>query len=536
MKRNKMKWLSWFVAIMMVAAFLAGCSKNASEKNASESPTGSQANASTATASGSAEGDKKPDTSKKVELVWYLLGDAAPDQDQVMAEVNKMLEKDLNTTIKLNFTTWTDWNTKYNLLLSAGEKIDMIFASTWADYYKLASQGAFKPLGDLLPTYAPVTWNSVPKQDWDEASVKGKIYAVPATYPEYTPVGLVYRDDWRQELNLPEIKDLDSIEAYLDGIKKSKKITPINGAATYFVNMLFSFYNDYQQFGGGENGVVVASSYDKPRDIIAYPFTPEFESWVKRMKTWADKGFWNSDTLSSQTDAYDSIKVGTGAATSVNAPQAGGDMVDMEKNHPDIKLGFFPYTRFHNYAMPTLSINNGMAIPIAAENAERSLMVLDKIRNDPKYYDLLSYGIEGKDYSVAADGKNIVSPPADLKDTKDFKGYGIASWGYRVESMERVKRAGGWAGFDALLQEFKAESKPNIFAPIMMDYDPVKSQLAAVNSVVQQYGLPLMMGLVPDVDKALANYRKKLEAAGVNDVLAYVKQQANAYYDEKGIK
>ena len=113
----------------------------------------------------------------------------------------------------------------------------------------------------------------------------------------------------------------------------------------------------------------------------------------------------------------------------------------MEKNKSDIKLGYFPFTRIHNYAMPTLSVNNAMAIPKNAANPERSLMVLDKLRNDPKYYDLLNYGIEGKDYSIGPDGKHIVTPPANLKDTKNFAPYSIASWGFRVESMERVKQA-----------------------------------------------------------------------------------------------
>lgn len=530
MKRNKMKLFSWVVALIMVASFLAGCSKSASEPQ-----TSSQTNSSTPSASQSAEGKTEPDTSKKVELVWYLLGDAHKDQEKIVAEWNKMLEKDLNATVKLNFTTWTDWTTKYNLLLASGEKIDMIFASTWADYYKFANQGAFLPLNDLLATYAPETWSKVSKQDWEEATVKGNIFAVPATYPEYTPDGLVYREDWRTELGLQEIKDLDSIEAYLDGVKKAKKVTPINGKAYNEVFTLFKAYQDFQQIGG-DSGVIAASSYEKPRDIIAYPFTPEFEAWAKRMKTWADKGFWNSDTLSSQNEAGDAIKVETGAVYWRNAPGAGGYIVDVEKNNPEIKLGYFPFTRFHNYAMPNLSVNNAMAIPKNAANPERSLMVLDKLRNDPKYYDLLNYGIEGQQYSIAEDGKHIVTPPANLKDTKDFVPYGIASWGFRIESMERVKQAGGWSGFDALLNEFKSENKPNIFAPVLMDYAPVKSQQAAVNAVIQQYGMPLMMGLVPDVDKAIATYRKQLEAAGVNDVLEYVKQQAYAYFDEKGIQ
>ncbi|MBB6673552.1 extracellular solute-binding protein [Cohnella nanjingensis] len=527
---------SLLLSLTLLGTVLAACGGNSDNNgNSQASPSGSPS--SSGSASPSAGGDAaKPDTSKKVELVWYLLGDASSESAKVNAEFNKLLEKDLNTTVKFNFTTWNDWQTKYNLLLASGEKIDMLFASTWADYYKFANQGAFLPLDDLLPKYAPETWNKVPQQDWTEATVKGKIYAVPATYPEYTPDGLVYREDWRQELNLPEIKDLDTLEAYLDGVKKAKPdVTPINGKAWNEAYTLFKSYSGYEQIGG-DSGVVVAKSYDAPRDIVAYPFTDEFEAWVKRMKTWADKGFWTSDSLASQKEAGDAIKVGTGAVYWRNAPGAGGYITDMEKNKPDIKMGYFPFTRFHNYAMPTLSVNNAMAIPKSAPNPERTLMVLDKLRNDPKYYDLLTYGIEGTHYSIADDGKSIVKPPKGMEGKKDFKGYDIASWGWRIESMSREKQAAGWTGFDALLAEFKAESKPNIFSPVLLDYAPVKSQQAAVNQVFEQYGKPLMMGLVKDPDKSLATFRDQLKKAGVDKIVDYIKTEASKYYDEKGIQ
>jgi putative aldouronate transport system substrate-binding protein len=519
------------VSTAVMASMLAACGSNNSNNTNAGSNTGTEASADT----GSNKADAKaPDTSKKVELVWYLLGDPAKDQAKVTAELNKMLEKDLNTTIKLNFTTWTDWQTKYNLLLASGEKVDMLFASSWADFYKFANQGAFMPLNDLLPTYAPTTWSSVSEQDWKEATVNDKIYAVPATYPEYTPDGLVYREDWREELGLPEIKDLASIEAYLEGVKKSKNITPINGKAYNEIFTMFKSYEGFQQIGG-DSGVIVSKSYDTPRDIVAYPFTPEFEEWAKTMKTWAQKGFWKSDTLSDQKEAGDAIKTGQGAAYWRNAPGAGGFITGLQSSNPEITMGYFPFSRFKNLTMPTLSVNNAMAIPKSAPNAERSLMVLDKLRNDPKYYDLINYGLEGTHYSMDADGKHIVTPPAGVA-AKGFIGYDIATWGMRVESMERKKQAGGWEGFDALLEEFKSQSKPNIFAQVIMDYNPVKSQQAAVNSVIQQYGMPLMMGLVPDVDKAIATYRKQLEAAGVNEVLKYVQEQANASFDAQGIK
>lgn len=532
MKRKIKTMGTLLVSTAIMASMLAACgSGNNSNTN---SNTGTNAEASANTGSNNKADAKTPDTSKKVELTWYLLGDPAKDQAKVTAELNKMLQQDLNTTIKLNFTTWTDWQTKYNLLLASGEKIDMIFASSWADFYKFANQGAFMPLNDLLPTYAPATWSSISEQDWKEATVNDKIYAVPATYPEYTPDGIVYRDDWRQELGLPEITDVNSIEAYLDGVKKSKGVTPINGKAYNEVFTMFKAFQGYQQIGG-DSGVIVSKSYDTPRDIVAYPFTPEFEEWVKKMKTWAEKGFWKSDTLSDQKEAGDAIKTGQGAVYWRNAPGAGGFITGLQSSNPDIKMNYFPFSRFHGLTTPTLSVNNAMAIPKSAPNAERSLMVLDKLRNDPKYYDLFNYGIEGTHYSMDADGKHIVTPPAGLE-AKGFVGYDIATWGVRVESMERKKQAGGWEGFDALLEEFKSQSKPNIFAQVIMDYAPVKSQQAAVNSVIQQYGMPLMMGLVPDVDKAIATYRKQLEAAGVNDVLKYVQEQANKTFDAQGIK
>ncbi|WP_240344249.1 DUF3502 domain-containing protein [Paenibacillus sp. SYP-B3998] len=45
-----------------------------------------------------------------------------------------------------------------------------------------------------------------------------------------------------------------------------------------------------------------------------------------------------------------------------------------------------------------------------------------------------------------------------------------------------------------------------------------------------------MMGLVPNVDQAIKTYQEKLKAAGTDKVLDYVKKQAAAYFDEKGIK
>ncbi|CAH1055503.1 extracellular solute-binding protein [Paenibacillus pseudetheri] len=527
MGKIKKRW-TLLVSISMLASLLAGCggsNNGAAEKN---NPATSGGNASPS----ASEATSSKEPLKKVKLTWYLVGDTHKDMDKVLAEWNKMLEKDLNTTVDLKFTTWNDWQTKYNLLLTSGEKIDMIFASSWADFYKLSKQGAFLDLTNLLPEYAPETWGNVPKDDWGSVTVGGGIYAVPNTVPEYTPAGYVYREDWRKELGLPEFTDLNSIEAYMDAVKTKKHVTPINGLVYDNVKFLSQYWNDFQMIGGSE--VIAATSYDTPRDIQIVPFTDKYEAWVKKMKEWADKGYWNKNSLSSKQEAGDFIKTGQGAIYWRNPSSAGGFINEVKSKKLNMEISYFPFTRFHNYVLPTLPSSNAMAVPKSSENPERTLMVLDKLRNDPVYFDLMTYGIEGKHWAKGKDAKTIVipAPGVDLNVTPRFD---IASWGWRYEP-NMLKEEGGWDGLDKLKEEFKPISKPDIFGPIYMDYDPVKTELAAVNQVFEQYGKPLMLGLIPDVDAALKTYRDKLKSAGIEKLLTYVKEQSNQFFDEKGIK
>ncbi|MFC4776724.1 extracellular solute-binding protein [Paenibacillus sp. GCM10023252] len=532
MKRVNNKWFKLMTLVLTVAlmgSLLAACSGGNGDGNKGNAGNngGNTGAANEQTDSGA------PDTSKKVELVWYLVGDAHKDQQQIVDEWNKMLEKDLNTTVKLNFTTWNDWTTKYNLLLTSGEKVDMIFASQWADFYRLANQGAFLDIKELLPKYAPKTWETVPKEHWADVTLDNKILAIPSTYAEYSPDGWVYREDWRQELGTPELTDLASIEAYLDAVKTKKQVTPINGIAYENVFKLFRAMNDYQPYIN-EFSPIASESYDNPREIINYAFTPEYEAWVKKMKEWQQKGYWSTNTLSSKQEAGDFVKTGQGAVYWRNPSAAGGFINEVKGKGLKMELGYFPFTRFHDYVVPTLSITNGMAVPKNAANPERSLMVLDKLRNDPRYFNLMTYGIEGRHWAQGKDDKTIVVPAPGI-DLNEVPRYDIASWGWRYEPNMKTED-GAWSGLEALKQEFEGIAKPNTLSSISLNYDPVKSELAAVNQVVEQYGRPLMLGLVNDVDKKLQEYRDKLKSAGVDKLQEYVKTEVIKQLDAKGVK
>jgi putative aldouronate transport system substrate-binding protein len=53
--------------------------------------------------------------------------------------------------------------------------------------------------------------------------------------------------------------------------------------------------------------------------------------------------------------------------------------------------------------------------------------------------------------------------------------------------------------------------------------------MAAIGNVITQYGLPINLGMLPDVDKAVETYKQKLKEAGIDKVLTEVQKQADDY-------
>ncbi len=521
MRKRLLRVLAGAVSLMLFTASFTACSGGST--NGKEKDT---QNAATVE-------EKKP--LAPVDLVWYVVADPHKDQKMVDDEVNKRLKNDLNCTVKLNFTSWTEWQTKYNLLLASGEKIDMIFSATWANFTKYARGGAFMDLKEMLPKYAPKTWAAVPKEDWQWVTYNGKIFAVPCTTYEFTPSGLYYREDLRKKYNLPEIKDVASIEAYLDGIKKNEKgMTPIGGNPNNEIYSIFLNSAKFESIQGSETSLLQATSYNTPRDIVAFPMTSQFEDYVKKMKEWADKGYWSKDAISSKASPQNEMNAGKAAMAWMNPATARGKFQGYEKDHPDWEMGYFPLSRMKGYVMPNSPINNGMSIPKSAANPERSLMVLDLFRNDLNYWRLTTWGIEGYHWQVSDDGKKKISP-ANGQDPKVNPGFWTTSWGWNVDK-NNLPPEKDWKGWDTLNNEFQGMKKPNIFAGIYIDYDPIKTEQAAINDVKSKYEGALIMGLVPDPDKTLKEYREKLKAAGLDKYVTEIKKQVDQYFTEVGVK
>ena len=112
MNKPRGKRMSILLTSILSLTLLAGCGGNSNSANGENAEVQESNNGGSKVQSTNAgtEEKKELDTSKKVELQFYMLGDAPKDLSSIEAQINKMAEEDLNATVKFNYTTWTDWD------------------------------------------------------------------------------------------------------------------------------------------------------------------------------------------------------------------------------------------------------------------------------------------------------------------------------------------------------------------------------------------------------------------------------------------
>ena len=471
------------------------------------------------------------DTSKQTELTFVLLGDQPKDMQSVTEKLNELTMRDLNCTVNWIFLGWDKWQDKYNLKLASGEKIDMIYTASWAQYLALARKGAYLEMDEYLPEYAPQSWSNMTQDQWNGARVAGKIYTVPCDWEELKSNGILYRADLAEKFGIANpITTWDDMELYFDKcLEMDPSTIPYNENSGKLKDSMI-------QAGLGKwEWVVNESTYYPVTEgnttaVVNYFQTPEFVAYVTRMKRWYDKGFWSKNVLSAQTEGENLFKEGKTYACKSNiagVESIGRDWIDQ---HPDWQVNIFLNADVKGVIHNNPVIGNGVGLPRACSDIPRSLALVDKLRYDPEYYMLTQYGIEGKHYTLAEDGSVL---PMGSTDEVGFGVSAMQPWGWHVDRMEPAKGA-QWGGKDELYTRMRSILKPNYVDSFAFDVTNVSAQFAAMENVFNQYVMPLIVGKTNDVQADVDMVNQKLKDVGIEAYLAEVQTQLEAFFAENG--
>lgn len=351
------------------------------------------------------------DTSERVDLVFYVMGDAPADEQLVEDQLNEILLEKLNATVDMQFSTWTDFQQKYSLELTASSA-DLIYIASWLNYGQLAASGAFEELDDLLDTVAPALRDSVGESNLNMCRVGGKLYAIPCSWAEYVCNGIKYREDLREKYDLPVPDSIENMEAYLLGIQENEPnqglLTPTTEESQGFqvaFDGAWIFNLKYPWVANNGLPYGLAANYDTPSDVYDYWWSDDFVEDMKVMKRWADYGFWSKSALS-DTNNSESYKSGLCVAEiqGQNPNKQITAIQDFNKEHPDWKSEYIAYGEITNTIYPAHATQNGTAIVRGCKNPERAMAVLQLMMTDEEVNRLVQYGIEGTHYEIDEDG------------------------------------------------------------------------------------------------------------------------------------
>jgi putative aldouronate transport system substrate-binding protein len=473
----------------------------------------------------------KTSTKESVKLTMYLLGSAPAGMPAVLSALNKKLKKDINTTIDINYIGWGDLQSKYPLVLASGDDVDMIFTADWAYYQQEAVKGAFRKITQNdFKTYMPKIYKEVDKIAYKQTLVDGKNYMIPTSSPDRKITVALIRGDLRKKYKVPEIKSFDKIEPYLAAIKKHEKnMIPMNLDSQYDIGQPFSDLETAYGFNGVPlvNATGVYYDFTNNSGKVADRFTlnsgSPFKKAAETMKKWYNLGYVNKNPFANKVLSSDSIIQGKSGVSFGNSVNIQSVLAKGEKLGMDLEI--IPVLTKSGKSQANSYLNNGMAISANSKHAERAMMALNLIMQDPSYVNLVYFGVEGKNY-VIKNGKTDL--PAGV--TAENNTYPADAAGFWFVNKDLFKPMASWTQtYINHREQVKKVLVNSTLSTFSFDPGKVKTEVANLTAVDNQYLNPIYIGAVKNIDDAIATYKSKRSSAGFETVLAEAKKQTATF-------
>lgn len=516
--KKAVKILSVLIIVSMLAALIVACG-NSTSKSSSSTTQGVSATTSTA------------ESAKKLEQVnlTVLTGGDQPDQPgfpAVSDEIAKATADNINVKLDVQTYAWGDYINKVDTMLAAGQEID-IYLTFDGKLQQDADKKQIIPLNDLLSQYGTDLKKVIPTDIWSDGTYKEKIYGVPALYPFIGIDCILIRGDLREKYKLSPVTDLTSFENYLDAVVKGEKgmvgFDCRDGGrgykiADYFLNGNRDYFQ-YVSVGYNSVGLIRNTKPYKVENALASPENKKIIDWNRK----AYANGWEAKDVLTQKDDSMLFQSGKSAALLSDAYTLNNIAPSMEKNISGCKLEAVYINDYKNMTR-TVKIGNFAAISSISKNQERAMMFLNWTRASQENYNLLMYGIKGKDW-VAVDEKTYdIGPGIDPAK----KPYSPTPWWFKNMNMD-LNTKDSMPEFVKIYTDVLAAkyTTPKLIG-FSYDSNAMKAKIAQINTTLLERVAPVLTGIKSsdaDYQEAIA----ALDKAGVPDVLADMQKQLDAW-------
>ena len=450
-------------------------------------------------------------------LNWALFFKEQDDLKAVEAEVNKIVEKQIGAHVNIIRIEEGNYNEKIQLGLAGGEDIDICNMAPRFGFLSHVSRGAFLPLDEVIEKNAPELLSIMPADFWEAAKVGSKLYGVPNYQIVGRMNGFVAQKDLLDKygFDLSKTSKLEDIEPFLASVKAGEEPNMVPSGITggsYAWGL--SHYVGFEAIGS-EKYPTAIRNHDETLTVVNQFATEEFKNYCKLLRDWYQKGYVaqagasdsESDLLQQGLIASRIDNVAPGMEENFEK-QMGGRKVQTQVIDP-------PFVNTANVIATMNCINARTKYP------DLCVKFLDLInRNVDNIYNTLVFGIEGKHYNKTGD--NRIEKIAD-------SGYDLSGYSWELGNNFNAYVYGSQA--DDLWEQtakINENAEVSMILGFSFDIEPVQTELSSCQAVVDEYLGPIARGSV-DVDTELPKFLEKLEAAGVDKVIAEAQRQINEW-------
>lgn len=505
---KKGKWVSVLpVVLFAVSVMLSACGS-----------TKEQGTASSPAATGGAS------TSPPYEVTVMIMDRSGQMSDigLVQDAINKITTQKINATVKFLPIGRSAYLQQMNLMMAGNEKLDLVVTSSYYGFTGQVSKGQLLPLNELLDKYGAGIKGIVRPEYINATKVNGNIYGIPSVRDLAAEYGAVFRKDIldKYKIDPAAIKSWDDLEAAFKTIKPNEPgMSMIVGTAQSFP-VAEALTTDSFDILSDRLGVL--PEMDNNLKVVNMFETKKYSDALATVRRWYQNGYIMQDINTSQEGGVSLVKAGKAAGYVLNM-KPGIDV--QESRNTGMTMVALPLSKV---TAQTLNMQAYMmSISKNSKNPQKAMELLNLFYTDKELMNLMTNGIEGTHYVKKSD--NVISFPNGVtaKDTKYlFNQFMIGN-----NFLSYV-----WdTDLPTIWEKTKTFNDNAIFSKALgftFNQEPVKTEVAAVTNVMNQYRLALENGTL-DPDKNLPEFNKKLKDAGLDKIIGEKQKQLDEWAKSK---
>jgi putative aldouronate transport system substrate-binding protein len=442
-------------------------------------------------------------------LIWWMINSNSPDLVHYSQILSDYTEEKIGVRMEVRQGTWANSSQRFNAMINTGEYWDILFSDA-STYPGFASLGAYADISSLVKDVTPDLYNTIPEELWQGVSLNGIIYGVP-TYKDSAATMYAFWDAAvvdKYQLNI-EDNSLQNLDANFKKIKagEGQRYYPY----TISKGDLDIAFLPYETFASFLNPIGVRND-DPERRVLCTLEQADVLEALKYMHHWYETGIINPDAnMVDNLPKYRPFFIAQ-AWPAVAASYATSAGIDK----------YLP-SKFYGPVLSTPSIQGSInCISVNSKYKKEALRLLQLVNTDPKFRDMMAYGIEGDHfhYVTMPDGRKAVH-----RDKTEWMLVNYQEGNYFIVTPEDTVPAGYW---DEVRHLNETAVASNLLG-FSMDLTPVENEVINCKNAWMKYYTDLETG-ASDPEKMLPIIIAELKKKGMDKIIAEAQRQIDAFY------